>query len=266
MSYRDVVVLFPGHSLDDLPTDLPDEKAAGLLNALAVAWHPLLLAASKTVPREHRADDPPAAVGDTLVLVPPACDELLPGGWIEQSRAEGATLLSGLSERTALTQAILALFPPLAEPLDEELLADFLALGIGKMMVELLARRMHHFEGFDDGHLRREAVAAAQAALAGNADEARRHLKNCFDTLTETRERFYPVEFYLIDSCLVIPRLADAHLEKAIASPTPMSVLLTAADLDVISRDRPAVIQRLREAVSTGRVEIVGGEWREGPV
>jgi alpha-mannosidase len=146
------------------------------------------------------------------------------------------------------------------------LVADFFALGIGKMMLELLSRRMHHFEGFDDGQLRREAIAGAEATVAGNADEARRHLKNCFDALTETRERFYPVESYLIDLCLVIPRLADAHLERAIASSTPMSVLLTAADLDVISRDRPVVIEQLREAVSTGRVEIVGGEWSERPV
>jgi alpha-mannosidase len=265
MNYREVVILLPGHGLDDLPTDLPDEKAAGLLNAFAVAWHPHLLSVSKSLPREHRADDPPGSASESLVIIPPASEESVPAGWIEQARSGGATVVAGLSDRIELVKAVLA---PLAnkDPLDEQLVADFFALGIGKMMLELLSRRMHHFEGFDDGQLRREAIAGAEATVAGNADEARRHLKNCFDALTETRERFYPVEFYLIDLCLVIPRLADAHLEKAIASPTPMSVLLTAADLDVISRDRPAVIQRLREAVSTGRVEIVGGEWSERPV
>lgn len=265
MNYREVVILLPGHGLDDLPTDLPDERAAGLLNAFAVAWHPHLLTVSKSLPREQRADDPPGSFSESLVIIPPASEESVPAGWIEQARSDGATVVAGLSDRIELVQAVLE---PLAnkDPLDEQLVADFFALGIGKLMLELLSRRMHHFEGFDDGQLRREAIAGAEAAVAGSADEARRHLKNCFDALTETRERFYPVEFYLIDLCLVIPRLADAHLERAIALPTPMSVLLTAADLDVISRDRPAVIQQLREAVSTGRVEVVGGEWSERPV
>ena len=265
MNYGEIVILLPGHGLEDLPTDLPDDKAAGLLNAFAVAWHPHLLSVCKSLPREHRADDPPGSVTDSLVLIPPASEEAVPAGWIEQARSTGATVVAGLSDRNELTKAVLE---PLAskDPLDQELVADFLALGIGKVMLELLSRRMHHFEGFDDSHLRREAIAGADAAVAGDAEEARRRLKNCFDALTETRERFYPVEFYLIDLCLVIPRLADAHLERAIASGMPMSMLLTAADLETIARERPALIDQLREAVSTGRLEIVGGEWSERPV
>jgi alpha-mannosidase len=265
MNYREVVILLPGHGLDDLPTDLPDERAAGLLNAFAVAWHPHLLSVCKSLPREYRADDPPGSATDSLVLIPPASEESVPAGWIEQARSTGVTVVAGLSDRNELSRAVLE---PLAskDPVDEGLVADFFALGIGKVMLELLSRRMHHFVGFDDSHLRREAIAGADAAVAGDVEEARRRLKNCFDALTETRERFYPVEFYLIDLCLVIPRLADAHLERAIASGIPMSMLLTAADLETISREHPAVLEQLREAVSTGRLEIVGGEWSERPV
>jgi alpha-mannosidase len=265
MNYSDVVILLPGHGLEDLPTDLPDDKAAGLLNAFAVAWHPHLLTAAKALPREHRADDPPASLDQSLVIVPAASAELVPTGWVEQARSAGATVVSDVSDRSALLQEVLS---PLALPvtLDQDLVADFYSLGIAKVMVELLSRRMHHFEGFDDGHLRREAIAAADAAVAGDVEESRRHVKNCFDTLTETRERFYPVEFYLIDLCLLIPRLADAHLDRAIASQTPMSVLVTASDLETIARERPALIDQFREAIGSGRLEIVGGEWTERPV
>ncbi|HET6328956.1 MAG TPA: hypothetical protein VFG04_30005, partial [Planctomycetaceae bacterium] len=265
MNYNDVVILLPGHGLDDLPVDLPDEKAAGLLNAFAVAWHPLILSLSKSLARDHRADDPPAPLGDSLIIIPTASEELVPVGWIEQARSAGATVVVGLTDRGALAQAVLA---PLSPPsvLDQDLVADFYALGIGKVMVELLSRRMHHFEGFDDGHLGREAIAAAETAVAGDVEAARSHLKNCFDVLTEARERFYPVEFYLIDLCLLIPRLADAHLEQAVASATPMSVLLNGADLETISREHPAIIEQFREALGTGRLEIVGGEWAERPI
>ena len=88
MSYHDVVILLPGHGLEDFPTDLPDDKAAGLLNAFAVTWHPALLAAVKSLPREHRADDPPASSAGRLILVPPACEDGVPEGWIDQARSE----------------------------------------------------------------------------------------------------------------------------------------------------------------------------------
>ncbi len=264
MNYRDVVILLPGHGLEDLPADLPDEKAAGVLNAVAVAWHPAVLSSSKSLPREHRADDPPASVAGSLILVPPASEETLPAGWIDQARSDGATVVVGLSDRGALAQAVLRPLEPVM--LDEDLIADFFALGVGKVMVEVLSRRMHHFEGFDDGRLEREVVAAADAAVAGDVEETRSRLKNCFDVLTEARERFYPVEFYLIDLCLVIPRLADANFERTIASSKPLSALVTAADLETISRERPQLVDQIREAVSAGRLEIVGGEWSERPV
>jgi alpha-mannosidase len=264
MNYRDVVILLPGHGLEDLPADLPDDKAAGVLNAVAVAWHPAVLSSSKSLPRELRADDPPASVAGCLILVPPASEDTVPAGWIDQARSDGATVVVGLVDRGALAQAVLSPLEPV--PLDEDLVADFFALGVAKVMVEILSRRMHHFEGFDDGRLEREVVAAANAAVSGDVEETRSRLKNCFDVLTEARERFYPVEFYLIDLCLVIPRLADAHFERTIASSKPLNALLTAVDLEAISRERPQLIDQIREAVSAGRLEVVGGEWSERPV
>src|SRR5262245_37902248 len=129
MSFHDVVILFPGHGLEDFPTDLPDDKAAGLLNAFAVTWHPVVLAAVKSLPLEHRADVPPALPPGRLILVPPACDETIPAGWIDQARAEGGTVISGITERDELLRTLLALpeFSQAGIPeLDSDLVADFI--------------------------------------------------------------------------------------------------------------------------------------------
>ena len=236
MSYHDVVILFPGHGLEDFPTDLPDEKATGLLNAFAVAWHPVLLAAVQSLPLEHRADVPPSITSGRLILVPPACDEVLPEGWIAQARADGATVISGITDRNELAQAVLnspgllALAP--SAPLEADLVADFFALGTCRLQIELLTRRMHHFGTMDEAKLRREVVLAAEAAVAGQIAAAREGLRTCFEVLTETRERFYPVECYLLDLCLLIPRLADAHLSSTLAAETPVNVLATGHDLE----------------------------------
>ena len=76
-------------------------------------------------------------------------------------------------------------------------MADFLALGYGYLAVELLTRQMRYMSNIDEVHLQNEAVAAARACLAGDAEETRRHLQNSFEVLIEARERFYPVDAYL---------------------------------------------------------------------
>ncbi len=270
MSYHDVVILFPGHGLEDFPTDLPDDKAEGLLNAFAVSWHPTLLAAVKSLPVEHRADVPPAITAGRLIFVPPACDEVVPEGWIEQARADGATVINGLTDRDELVRALLQ-SPGLADlseaaPVDADLVADFFALGTCRLQLELLTRRMHHYGTSDDAQLRHQVISAAEAAIAGDIAAAEEALNRCFEALTETRERFYPVECYLLDLCLLIPRLADAHLTATLAAPTPVNVLSTAADLDQMLREKPELAEQFRHAFEANTLDVLGGEWHERPV
>jgi alpha-mannosidase len=269
MSYHDVVILFPGHGLEDFPTDLPDDKAAGLLNAFAVSWHPTLLAAVKSLPVEHRADVPPAITAGRLIFVPPACDEVVPEGWIEQARMDGATVINGLTERDDLVRALLQ-SPGLADlseaaPVDADLVADFFALGTCRLQLELLTRRMHHFGTSDDAQFRHQVISAAEAVVAGDVAAAEEALIRCFEALTETRERFYPVECYLLDLCLLIPRLADAHLTATLAAPKPVNVLSTAADLDQMMREKPELAEQFRHAFEANTLDVLGGEWHERP-
>ncbi len=291
MSYNDVVILIPSHGLEDFPTELGEQPAASLLNAFAVAWHPLLLSTTRALPIWNRSDEPPDTRKGRLIFVPRACDDWIPRGWVDRARSDGAIVLSGLTDRDEMIQAALA---PLSDQsvgsphdstfsaaaaqafkfdsdgqvhvqIDDELVADFLALGTCYLQMELLTRRMHHFSNLDEVHLQREAVAAAEAALANDPNTARMHLRSCFETLTETRERFYPVDFYLIDLCLVIPRLADEHLIKLLADKRPTNILVTAQDLDVIAGTKPGVIKAIKESWNRDTAEVVGGEFQEVP-
>src|SRR5262245_52924266 len=108
MPYDDLIVLIPSHSLEDFPAEQGDKDAESLLNSFAVAWHPALLASSKTLPRWHRADDPPDATQKRLILVPTGCESWIPAGWAERVAAEGCTVVRGVSERTAILEAAVA--------------------------------------------------------------------------------------------------------------------------------------------------------------
>ncbi|MCY2963824.1 MAG: hypothetical protein NT069_09295, partial [Planctomycetota bacterium] len=265
MRYDDLITLIPSHSLEDFPSDLGDSEAASLLNSFAVPWHPVLLANAKVLPRWHRADDPPDSTQKRLILVPTHCEGWLPGGWAERVVDEGCVVIRNLSDRAEILAQALAPLGDIAT-VDADLAADFLALGFTHLQIELLTRKMRNFSSLDETHLRREAVAAAEAAVAGENDTARVHLKECFEILVEARERFYPVDCYLIDLCLIIPKLGGDELQKTLSTRTPISLLASATDLVAIADQYPETAKQISAGCDEGFVALIGGDLSEQPV
>ena len=264
MKYEDISILIPSHGLEDFPTDLGDEDAEGLLNAFSIVWHPQLLAGLESLPNWHRSDEPPEQLENRLVVIPKAAEEWLPGGWAGYARNQGAVVLDGLSAREDMLAA--ALDPLESKPeLNPDLVADFLALGTCFLQLELLTTHMHHFSNLDETQLQREAIAAAEAAVAGDEQGARTHLTNCFEAMQEARERFYPVDCYLVDVCLLIPEQANEHLDCALQNETPFNILICGDDVRTIAEQKPDVLERLKTAWEAGRIDVAGGELHERP-
>ncbi|MCA9019247.1 MAG: hypothetical protein KDA74_03835, partial [Planctomycetaceae bacterium] len=268
MTYNDIVVLIPCHSLDDFPTELDEKEAESLLNAFAVAWHPELLASSRVIPSWHRSDEPPQFLADRLLLVPKTSEDWLPYGWIEEAEANGATVVSGKIHRQEMTEA--ALLPLHSSENEEEaaskpalsadLVADFHALGFCYIQLELLTRCMHHFSSLDEATIQREAIAAADAVLADDQEAARAHLKACFEVLLENRERFYPIDCYLIDLCLLTPEWANDALKQSIVDERPFNILVSGDDLETIASENSELISLLTKSCQDRESEVIGGE------
>lgn len=318
MSYSEVVVLVPSHSLEDLPVEIGDKPAAGILNAFAIGFHPALVASANSVPNWRRADDMFDDAGGKLVLIPSASEDRVPSDWIKTAREQGATVVTGLDDRAVAATAALA--PLVASPtqsvsegsteaasnepepigtttnadapasdsqtasatstetvaaadsvqaavqaVDPDLVADFYALGTTWLLLELLTRHMHHFSSYDETFFRKTTLEAAQAAVAGNAEYARDRLRACFELLQEARERFYPVDCYLIDLCLLIPEQANDALKQLLIGTRPVNYLLKAEDAEKIATDKPELAALLKEAATRGAADFVGGDWTEVP-
>lgn len=262
MTYENLIVLIPSHSLEDFPVELADDEAASLLNSFVVPWHPALLATAKVLPRWHRADDPPDGSQHRLIMLPTNCESWVPAGWADRITNEGSVVVRGMTDRNEMLK--LALLPLDGQfQVSADLAADFLALGFCYLQIELLTRKMRNFSNLDEMHLQREAVAAAEAALAGDETTARTRLRSCFEVLTEGRERFYPVDCYLIDLCLLIPRLADQHLTETLLTLKPMNILVSPSDLHEIAGQNPDAIAAMREAWERGSLDLVSGEYRD---
>ncbi len=287
MSYSEVVILVPSHSLEDLPVEIGDKSALGILNAFAIGFHPRLIASSRSAPNWRRADDMFDDAGGKLVLIPQMSEDRVPSSWMETARGQGAIVVTGLEDRAAAVAAVLA---PLAasapssvsaagsEPvaaegsvpaplpeIDPELVADFYALGTTWLLLELLTRHMHHFSSYDETFFRKSTLEAADAAVEGNADYARDRLRACFELLQEARERFYPVDCYLIDLCLLIPEQANDALKQLLIGPRAVNYLLRADDAERIAAEHPELAKLLKEAAARGAADFVGGDWAEVP-
>ncbi|NOX56350.1 MAG: hypothetical protein GXP27_18275 [Planctomycetes bacterium] len=265
MKYSDLIVFIPSYSVEDLPVGMPDLQAASLLNAFAVAWHPVLLAGAEVLPRWHRADEPPEVPDRSLIFVTEACGKRLPKGWIDQVRDRGCVVLEELVDRDVMLREALK---PLEESgplpkIDPELVADFFALGTCYLLMELLTRHMHYYNDLDEVYLRREGLSAAESALANDSATAREHLRNCFESLTEGRERFYPIESFLIDLCVLDEKTPPEMIPRPPSGAAPINLIVAARDLERWHASSPDRTEALGEAWETETVDFAGGTWRD---
>ncbi len=278
MTYSEVVILIPSHSLEDFPTELGDTPAAGLLNCFACSCHPSLLAETGNFPGWHRADEPPEQFEGRLYFVAETSDSQLPHGWKQRARDAGAVVVDGSDDRQQMLREALAPLlnagddeSPLPDDIDlaarlsidVELAGDFLALGTCWILLELLTRHMHHFTSYDEVFFEKTAVAAARELLDGMTDQCTQHLQSCFDLMTEARERFYPVDCYLLDLCLLTPDQADEKLAAMLEDPAPVNVLLKGADADAIADASPELIEKMSAAWQAETLDIAGADYEE---
>ena len=125
--FSEISVLIPGYSIEDLPTDLPEEDAASLLNAIACAWHPRLLQRSNGIPIFRQAESLTGYAGRRIVFVPASSESWMPHEWRAVFREQGHIVLAGCSKREEWLAAIddaLAEEALAEEALAEEALAE----------------------------------------------------------------------------------------------------------------------------------------------
>lgn len=265
MQFNRLVVLLPSQSLEDLSLRRSAAEAQQLLAAWTALWHPALIQAAQSVPSWCRAEAPPDDPAGQIIVVPPCCRGLLPQDWLQRMTDAGAAVIHDLSDREEITSLALGWLdgPSAIEP---ELVADFQALGLCYLLVELLTRQLRYMSNLDEGTLQTRSLDAAKAAAEGDRETARSQLHSAFDVLNESREYFYPVEAYLADLTLVAPGTAGEALRKELAGPGLVNLLLSAETLQTLAREEPETVSAMAEAVAAGRAAVIGGELCERPL
>ena len=241
----------------EAPSNLSEAAAQSLWSSLTAPWHPAVLAALVAVPRIESTDAHFTIEPQTLQIVPPGQGSTEPD--ILEADADRHRFVATLVDRYKTRDN------DRCGPTDESsaLVPDFLALGAAHFWLRELTAGMGHAETLDTANFAKETLAAARAWVADDTSTAKNRLRAAFELLTEARERFYPVDSYLVDLCLLDPSMPGGVLTDSLDSRAPFTVLGSARAIENQASKAPESVARLREAINEGWADVAGGTYDE---
>ena len=263
------LIALVAHDGVEPPANLSESEALGIWCALSSLWHPALLAQTRELPRIESIDSPSSPGPRELRVVAAGVLDRLPSGYRTQAEDAGAIILEGGTDRLALVRDLLARIDAVEPALDTEdeglttAANDFFALGTARWLLRDLTIAMGHSEGLDTESLEREVLAGAQAWCQGDHPAATNRLRAAFELLTQARERFYPVDAYIVDVCLVDPSTPPGSLTDSLKSRAPVTFLAPALAIEKLAESDPDAIASIREAITEGWADVVGGSYTE---
>ncbi len=252
------------------PAATTDAEATGAWAAASVPWHPALLAIAADLPRFEDVALPTDPEPGEVRLVAAGQFSRLPANYRDLAHAAGVPILEVQADRRATVGAILAelqaqdpAFVPPSRPLDDPLAADYLAMGACHWWIRDLTIAMEHVDTLARSSLLREALGGGKAWVEGDQTAAENHLRAGFELLAQARERFYPMDGFLVDFVLLDPSSRADAIEPLLDSNRPFTLIAPAQAIDRFATARPDLAARLRAAIEGGWADVVGGAWTE---
>lgn len=260
------LIPYDGH---EPPASVKDDLAQAVWCAVSALWHPSILARAAGLPRIESIDSPsPPGAREVRIIATGAADRL-PSGYRTQAEDARTALLESGTDRAALIRQIQARLGAdgTLEMIENEGMistaSDFLAMGTVRWILRDLTVAMGHADALDHESLTRELLAGAHAWQIGDWPTAVNRLRAGFEVLTQARERFYPVDAYLIDVCLLDPAMPAGVLAGPLASPIAISFIAPAQAIENQALHDPQRLAALRQAISDGWADVAGGTYSE---
>lgn len=265
MNLHQIVMAIPGKSLADISSELDEHPAANLLASWTALWDPALLVETRSIPAARPAGEvlEIGANRKGLVVVPSIVEVDTAEDWPNNEPlvacfptfARRREVIAGLAERLSLKH-----------PLGSAAAADFYAFGFAYLQIELLTRSVHYDPQAAQESLESAVVAAADAALAGDKTAVSSHLEHAYDHLMQSRNHYYPIDFYLVDLMLTAPSVAGWHLAEACRASNQSNVLVTGELLSHLVEQEPGSLEALSQAWRDDRILVCGGAMTGDPL
>lgn len=265
MSIEQLIILLPCYSLEDLQLSRSDEEAEELLSGWCGLFHPALLLQAESLPRWERAYDPPSSPDQALVVIPECSEKCLPSTWLADLPPGHALVVRRYKNLEGFLAALQDAKAMPSEPVDSEIVAEFVALGYAYLQVELMTRQLRYMSNLDEIRFRDAVVKAAAAVFQGDSDQVTSNIQRGYDLLTESREYFYPVQSYLLDLTLTAETTLGPALCREVEAWSNSNLLTTGKLLRTMAEKYPNTFAAMKTAFEQGKVNIVGGQFQESP-
>jgi alpha-mannosidase len=251
------------------PCQVSDELAQAVWCAVSSLWHPALLSSAAELPRIEPIESPSIPGQREVRVVAGGLWDQLPSGYRTQAEDSRSVLLDSGTDRALLIAEIRARLgtDDAADLVESEGMAnaarDFLAFGTVRWMLRDLTIAMGHSDSIDYESLIRELLAGAHEWRIGDWSSATNRLRSAFENLAQARERYYPVDAYLIDLCLIDPAMKEGVLTGSLERPIAISFLMTAQAIENQAIHDPQCVAALRQAINDGWADVAGGTYAE---
>ncbi|MFM1803028.1 MAG: hypothetical protein RJA81_2380, partial [Planctomycetota bacterium] len=258
-------------SIQSDPKDQMDSPTAqSIFQSWVLAWHPAVLSRLSQLPKQQGpVFDPSSPQANSLYLVPGRLLDQIPTSFLSQAEDCQAPIVVCSDD---LESSKTELFRHLrGQELKEdwesqtELVEDFQALGVARFWLASTSTALGHVDVINHEELTNESLSAAAAWKSGDFGGAQSHLRAAFEVLLRARERFYPVDSYLLDLILVHPDTDPASLDEMLNQTTPKTLLGCANVLEMLSQKAPKVLEKVRAGVDSGWLDLGGGPASEEP-
>lgn len=259
------VALLPDAGREPTPNTSDDDGLAAWVAATSL-WHPALLANSEALPRVEDVDSPSAAEERDVRLVAWGAGTRLPSDHRAAIEAGGIALIDAPRDRPGAIAALLGEAGIDASGFtaeQEALVPDFLALGATRWWLGDLTVAMGHPDGLDHEALAREVLLAARAWADGDTNGASNRLRAAFEVMTQARERFYPVDSYLVDLTLLDPASRPEELADPLDARSAFTLFCPAKAIEAVAARDPERLVALRTAIDEGWADVIGGAYAE---
>jgi alpha-mannosidase len=259
-----LIALIPNDGQEP-PAARTDADADAIWAAVTALWHPALLALATDLPRVEDLDFPNSALAREVRIAPAGMRASLPSGYETAAADIGAIVIGSSADRWSIVRALVERLHPTCSAIDENdpTALDFFALGTARWFLKDLTIGMGHVDCLDSESLRRETLAGARAWRSGDPSTAAGHLRAGFEILTQARERFYPVDSYIVDLCLIDAGLPAGALAEPLSTRAAISLVASAQAISRQAELDPDRVEAIRRAVDDGWLDVIGGMFAE---
>lgn len=252
-----MIIYYPSYSFETLASDRTETEARELLAAWTAAFHPALIEKCDEIPRWESASNPSYDPDKRVVLVPPCCETFLSEEWFEQQREAGIRFVRHLKKREEIVARLLEEHEIEGYDFDAAYVDDFSALAAVYFLVDLLVRQLHYMSAQDDTQLRSLLLRSLESYRKNERDSADDYLRQAFETVSQSKEYFYPIQTYLLDLLLVTPGTTGAALQNLLQKRDRMNLFLPSTLLERIAENEPETLAALKTASEENRVRFI---------